>query len=181
MRPIEKITPQDIEALIVDEDYLHHPGSTLTICVLTLANGFNVIGESACLNPDDYDEEIGHKIAREKAFEKIWALEGYRRKWAEDGPTSVMTSSLIAKIAHEADRLLCATKGWNVKPHWHELPEAEAAEIIDGVEALLDHSGELMTADPNEMGIYATVVAAVTHAAPENDECATLIRMEAGQ
>ncbi|KEP68786.1 hypothetical protein DL1_08525 [Thioclava dalianensis] len=178
---MEKITPEDIEALIVDEDYLHHPGSTLTICVLTLANGFNVIGESACLNPEDYNEEIGHKIARDNAFSKIWALEGYRRKWFENGPTSVLTSTLISKIAHEADRVLCATKGWPIKPHWHDLPEHEAGNIVDSVETLLDNAGDLMAADPNEMGIFAVVVAAVSFTIGENDECAALIRHELSQ
>jgi hypothetical protein len=39
-----------------------------------------VLGESACVNPSDFDAEIGRNYAREKAKEKIWSLEGYRLK-----------------------------------------------------------------------------------------------------
>lgn len=51
--------------------------SCLTICVLVLRNGFTVTGESACASPANFNAEIGQKVAREKAREKIWALEGY--------------------------------------------------------------------------------------------------------
>ena len=72
-----RVTPERINSLIVHK-YFHVPeGTTLTLCVLTLANGFNVVGESACVNPLNFDSEIGEKIAFENARQKIWALEGY--------------------------------------------------------------------------------------------------------
>lgn len=52
----------------------------LTFCVLVLKNGFTVTGESACASPENFDEEIGRKIARQNAFNKIWMLEGYLLK-----------------------------------------------------------------------------------------------------
>lgn len=52
----------------------------LTFCVLTLKNGFTVTGESACASPENFDPEIGRKIARENAVNKIWMLEGYLLK-----------------------------------------------------------------------------------------------------
>ena len=52
----------------------------LTFCVLVLRNGFTVTGESACASPKNFDEEIGRKIARENAVNKIWMLEGYLLK-----------------------------------------------------------------------------------------------------
>ena len=52
-------------------------GTTLTVCCLTLRNGYTVTGESAAASPENFDEEIGKKIARQNAREKIWALEGY--------------------------------------------------------------------------------------------------------
>ncbi|MEI7036438.1 Gp49 family protein [Fulvimonas yonginensis] len=50
----------------------------LTICVLVLRNGYTVTGESACASPENFDAEIGRKLAREKAVEKIWPLIGFR-------------------------------------------------------------------------------------------------------
>lgn len=75
-----RITPDRIEAVIAAEDYAWFPGTTVTVCCLTLRNGFNVIGESACASPENFDKEIGRKIARENAKQKIWALEGYLLK-----------------------------------------------------------------------------------------------------
>lgn len=72
-----RVTPEHVDSLIVQENYLEKIYGVLTICVLKLQNGFIVTGESACASPENYDQEIGHKIARENARDKIWALEGY--------------------------------------------------------------------------------------------------------
>ena len=49
----------------------------LTFCVLVLKNGFTVTGESACASPENFDAELGRKIARQNAVQKIWPLMGY--------------------------------------------------------------------------------------------------------
>ena len=72
-----RLTPAQIDAAIAGEDYHVFPGTTLTFCVLVLRNGFVVTGESAAASPANFDEEIGRKIARDNARQKIWALEGY--------------------------------------------------------------------------------------------------------
>lgn len=72
-----RLTPQHIDEQIISEDYYVFPGTTLTVCALTLRNGFLVTGESAAASPANFDEELGRKIARENARGKIWAFEGY--------------------------------------------------------------------------------------------------------
>ena len=58
-----------------------HDGLTLlTFCVLVLQNGFTVTGESACASPENFNAEIGRKIARQNAEQKIWPLMGYELK-----------------------------------------------------------------------------------------------------
>lgn len=52
--------------------------SLLTFCVLVLRNGFTVTGESACASPENFDAEIGRKIARQNAIAKVWQLLGFR-------------------------------------------------------------------------------------------------------
>jgi acyl carrier protein len=74
-----RLNPQHIEGTIVGELYTR-PTGTLTVCVLTLRNGTLVTGESACVSPENFNEAIGRKVAREDAFRKIWALEGYLLK-----------------------------------------------------------------------------------------------------
>lgn len=72
-----RLNPALIDDTIVGADYHVFPGTTLTVCALTLRNGFIVTGESAAASPENFDVEIGKKIARDNARQKIWALEGY--------------------------------------------------------------------------------------------------------
>jgi hypothetical protein len=93
-----RITPADIEANIASEYYFTaaqaaglppiqgvgyippraiEPLDLLTFCVLVLRNGFTVTGESACASPENFDAEIGRKIARQNAVTKMWPLMGY--------------------------------------------------------------------------------------------------------
>ena len=75
-----RVTPSLIESIIVKEQYYVFEGSTFTSCLLTLVNGFTVHGESACASPENFDVELGKKIARDNAKNKIWMLEGYLLK-----------------------------------------------------------------------------------------------------
>jgi len=90
-----RITPADIESNIASEYYFTAADGVsveadaapsycyekvldlLTFCVLVLQNGFTVTGESACVSPENFDAEIGKKIARQNAVQKIWPLMGY--------------------------------------------------------------------------------------------------------
>ena len=57
-------------------------GTTTTVCLLQLPNGF-VVGEgfSACVDPSNFNEELGRKYSLENATEhaknKLWEFEGY--------------------------------------------------------------------------------------------------------
>lgn len=75
-----RITPASIDGKIVAEAYHVFPGTMLTVCCLTLQNGFTVTGESACASPENFNEQLGRAIARDHARDKIWALEGYLLK-----------------------------------------------------------------------------------------------------
>lgn len=58
----------------------HRSMKLLTFCVLVLRNGFTVTGESACASPENFNVEIGRRVARENAVAKIWPLMGYQLK-----------------------------------------------------------------------------------------------------
>lgn len=75
-----RLTPSNIDSVIIEQQYHVFPGTTLTACCLTLKNGYSVMGESAAASPENFDAEIGRKIAFENARNKIWALEGYLLK-----------------------------------------------------------------------------------------------------
>lgn len=77
--PAPKVTLDRVNAVIKGEDY-HKLNGTLTVCVLTLVNGFTVTGESACASPENYDKQIGEELSRRAAVTKIWTLEAYLLK-----------------------------------------------------------------------------------------------------
>ena len=66
-----------IVSRIKDVAYHRIPNTTATICSLEMVNGFSVRGESACVDPANFDEALGRGIAYENAFQKLWQLEGY--------------------------------------------------------------------------------------------------------
>lgn len=72
-----RVTPAHIDGTIAHEYTYVVPGTALTICVLTLRNGYLVLGKSAAASPENFDKAIGARIARENARNEIWALEGY--------------------------------------------------------------------------------------------------------
>ena len=75
-----RLTPELIDATILKESFHVFEGSCLTVCCLTLQNGFTVTGASACASPENFNVEVGEKIARADARDKIWMLEGYLLK-----------------------------------------------------------------------------------------------------
>ena len=105
-----RVTPADIEANIACEHYFTAGQGVLgnidvvpdedqldilellTFCVLVLRNGFTVTGESACASPENFDAEVGRKIARQNAVQKIWPLLGYE-----------LRSQLARPVLTEAD------------------------------------------------------------------------------
>ena len=72
-----RITPKYIDDVINKVEYYVFPGSQLTVCCMTLKNGFCVTGESACASPENFNKEIGERIAYQQAHNKIWPLLGY--------------------------------------------------------------------------------------------------------
>lgn len=73
-----RVSLADVDNCIARAEYWNPKGTTLTICVLHLKNGFTVTGESASASKDNFNRIIGQDLAFQKARDKIWMLEGYR-------------------------------------------------------------------------------------------------------
>lgn len=52
-------------------------GKCTVVCV-KLENGFVLTESSACVDPTNYNEEIGKEICFERIKNRIWELEGYK-------------------------------------------------------------------------------------------------------
>lgn len=110
-----RVTPADIEGAIASEHYFtaaegvfgaagapgivagaptSSPLDLLTFCVLVLKNGFTVTGQSACADPANYQQDIGERIARQDAVNKIWPLLGYELRTKLDNAATWAASEV---------------------------------------------------------------------------------------
>ncbi len=75
-----RVSSDTIASVIIGETYTKLPSGRTLICELTLKNGYTVRGESSCVSIENFDLELGKKISREDAKNKVWQLEGYLLK-----------------------------------------------------------------------------------------------------
>ena len=73
-----RVTYEFLTSKIATEDYVRH--GLLIICIITMVNGFKVIGQSSCADPANFMEDVGKRLARKDAENKMWSLLGYQLK-----------------------------------------------------------------------------------------------------
>lgn len=119
-----RITPEEIDGLIHDEQYVVFPGSQLTACCLTLRNGFTVTGESACASPENFNQQIGEEASRKNAREKIWLIAGYLLK---EKLNALKNIEVIAESVYKAYLYTCKKLDWEVKES-NKIPYSELSD-----------------------------------------------------
>ena len=85
--PIEnkdRISEQDVNNFIIEGVGIKM-GHKTTIVLDTTITGFDTIGTCACVDPINYNQEIGNKIARKDIKDKIWGHLGFVLQWAKNG------------------------------------------------------------------------------------------------
>lgn len=80
-----RVTMDMVNAQIIGETYTVLPSGRVTVCELTLKNGFTVRGESAVVFIENNVPQTGREIARKNAVDQIWQVLGYelRSKFAD--------------------------------------------------------------------------------------------------
>ena len=157
---LPRVTPQDIQDAIDTVQFFtagegayaagHLPTEAmhrLTICVITLKNGYTVTGTSACAHAELYNKEIGQNIARKKAEEQIWPLLGFRLRDTlqrfEETPaptghiqflpgvqtyvgTKVIYAGPMTRLAY------CELRGWEVPENENGDDDGFLVQYVDG-------------------------------------------------
>ena len=160
--PERKLTKEFLESEIDKVEY-NRFGETNTHCTITTKSGFTFTGESACVDPNNFDQKIGEKFAYEQAFEKMWMPYGFwLHKALADHDNRLQPPSDDNKI--EAQDVIpegatfdfgtavealkqgarVAREGWNGKGMFLFLVKGEAV-----AEAIEDHYG-----DPEAKGVH---------------------------
>lgn len=119
------LTKENLENQIVSIEY-NRFGEVGIQCVLTLNNGYTVTGESGCIDPTIFNEEIGKSIAYENAFDKLWPILGYQEKqrWFIETQTTWVDRLLIER--QELDKKRKALTGFIFNPDGSRAVRSEA-------------------------------------------------------
>ena len=119
--PERKLTKEFLESEIDKVEY-NRFGETNTHCTITTKSGFTFTGESACVDPNNFDQKIGEKFAYENAFEKMWMPYGF---W-------------LHKALAEYDQRMNddEPKETAVQPTWQDRVCEEIGELVDRKEKL---------------------------------------------
>ena len=99
------VSTERIESVLEESEFLvyHKVYGNTTIVVAKLPNGFTIVESTGCVNPDNYNEEIGEKICLDKIKKKIWELEGYA---LQDRIYKTKLEEPVAKVDSEIDQSL---------------------------------------------------------------------------
>jgi hypothetical protein len=66
-----------MESRVKHVSYAVLPETTTTICVMTMVNGYVVLGTSACVDPAMLNKALGEQHSYADAIKQLWSLEGY--------------------------------------------------------------------------------------------------------
>jgi Phage protein (N4 Gp49/phage Sf6 gene 66) family len=100
-----RVSEESIKAKIMDVEY-HRPSVLnphLTVCIITMRNGFSVTGVSSPASPKNFNEQVGERYAYENAFRQIWQLEGYLLKDHLHHSQQLLTANEEARNAQEEE------------------------------------------------------------------------------
>lgn len=135
----DRVTGTSVDDAIETAAYHVFPGTTVTVCCITLRNGYQVIGHSACADPANFDPEVGETCAYENARRHIWALEAYlirQRLWAEQQAQEARDRAGTVTVSPLADATIRVREreeqdSWTATPFGlHE--RASASEDFSG-------------------------------------------------
>lgn len=99
-----RLTPAYIQSQVESVEYTY--SGTLTIATVLTKSGTKLVGHSACLDPANYNREIGEQIARKNAIEQLWALEGYviAKLGLSDAPGELTDAPIGIAVLPDEDR-----------------------------------------------------------------------------
>ena len=143
------VNESKLKASIKAVDFMVHPGSCLTICVITMLNGYTVTGESACADPKMFDAEIGQKFAFAAAERKVWPLLGYAlreelfKKEQETGEPETFVTHLKREVRELSEKIEKLEAFINGNAQFDRLDVFEQNDLREQLAAMKEYRGVL--------------------------------------
>jgi hypothetical protein len=67
----------DIRVAAYKDTELYERARLMTVCTIMMKNGFMVIGHSTPASAENYNFDLGKKLAYDQAFKQLWPLMGF--------------------------------------------------------------------------------------------------------
>lgn len=141
-----RVAPQDVDDNIMRAEFHRLDGTNITVCVMTLRNGFTVTGVNhGSVDPANYDAQVGQDLAYTDARNKLWSLMGYALKEKQFRERGLPLC--LAKMTHAVNRAYCKALGDDSQLAWDDAPDWQKDSAIAGVQFRLEND----SATPEEM------------------------------
>ena len=143
------VNESKLKSSIKDVDFHVHAGSCLTICIVTLLNGYVVTGESACADPKMFNAEIGQKFAFAAAERKVWPLVGYAlreelfKKQQETGEPETFATRLKREEKELSEKLEKLEAFINGNVQFDRLDMFEQNDLREQLASMKEYQGTL--------------------------------------
>ena len=79
-----KITEEDV-CNLVEFSNVHKTGETTAVITAKIVTGFEIVTTSSCVNPEDYDNDLGHKYGLKKVWPALYDFLGFIVQWGKEG------------------------------------------------------------------------------------------------
>ena len=79
-----KICKEDVEAFIKFDDACK-VGTKTTNVTITTITGYEINGQASCVDPNQFNIDLGIKIAKPRAMDQLWGHLGFVLQWAKNG------------------------------------------------------------------------------------------------
>lgn len=103
------------EVFLGSEPHPAHPLDLMTLCAITLQNGFVVLGKSAPASPENFDAEKGRTFSREDAIRQLWPLMGFALRDRLHREAELLGARVVTTTAPDMGTFI-GTKVVNARP-----------------------------------------------------------------
>lgn len=131
-----RVTEAEVLGSIATKEFIKVNEGTLTICVLTLQNGWQVTGESACADLRNYKQDVGERISYDNAVKKIWAFLGFVLRDKLHNAPKTFLERLNREQNELQDKLTKLINFINNNPAYNEIGEKQQHWLIDQRDAM---------------------------------------------
>lgn len=142
-------------------------GDKTTVVNAHTRTGFDIVRHSSCVDPNNYDEELGKKFAMEKVVDDLWGHLGFVLQWAKyslneahklkESKYPAHIERVINEYKELADRTTKLSKFIAESPIYQSLVEDEKEDMKEQLTAMYKYSN-ILASRLDRVGVDVTTL-----------------------